>query len=156
MGQAIASSSLVSPAAAAQPNSEIAEKTFEATADNVVNALEGAYGVSRGKRRNHTKGFGALGIFVGAPEAAEYSRSLLFSGQEIEVVARVSLAGGDPEASDTENSPRMLGLQFRLPGGSLHHITMIHTPMFFAMMPKTFLHKFLSLTPAPPPGMPHP
>jgi len=36
MGQAIASSSLVSPAAAAQPNSEIAERTFEATADNVV------------------------------------------------------------------------------------------------------------------------
>jgi uncharacterized membrane protein len=63
MGQAIASSSLVSPAAAAQPNSEIAEKTFEATADNVVNTLEAAYGVNRGKRRNHTKGFGALGIF---------------------------------------------------------------------------------------------
>jgi catalase len=86
MGQAIASSSLISPAAAAQPNSEIAEKTFEATAENVVNALEAAYGVNRGKRRNHTKGFGALGIFIGAPEAAEYSRSQLFSGQEIEVV----------------------------------------------------------------------
>src|SRR5260370_944765 len=146
MGQAIASSSLVSPAAAAQPNSEIAEKTFEATADNVVNTLEAAYGVNRGKRRNHTKGFGALGIFVGAPEAAEYSRSLLFSGQEIEVVARFSLAGGDPEASDTEKSPRGLGLQFRLPGGSLHHITRIHTPMFCAMMPKTFLDKFLART----------
>ena len=60
MGQAIASSSLASPAAAAQPNSEIAEKTFEATADNVVNTLEAAYGVNRGKWRNHTKGFGAL------------------------------------------------------------------------------------------------
>ena len=46
MGQAIASS----PAAAAEPNSEIAEKTFEATADNVVNTLEAAYGVNRGKR----------------------------------------------------------------------------------------------------------
>src|SRR3979490_1169614 len=72
------------------------------SAENVVNTLEGAYGVNRGKRRNHSKGFGALGIFVGAPEAAEYSRSQLFSGQEIEVVARFSLAGGDPEASDTE------------------------------------------------------
>jgi catalase len=59
-------------------------------------------------------------MFVGAPEAAEYSRSQLFSGQEIEVVARFSLAGGDPEASDTEKSPRGLGLQFRLPGGSRH------------------------------------
>jgi hypothetical protein len=51
MGQAIASSSLVSPAAAAEPNSAIAEKTFEATADNVVNTLEAAYGVNRGKWR---------------------------------------------------------------------------------------------------------
>src|ERR1700738_1254700 len=132
------------------------KKTFEATADNVVNTLEAAYGVNRGKRRNHTKGFGALGIFVGAPEAAEYSRSLLFSGQEIEVVARFSVAGGDPEASDTEKSPRGLGLQFRLPGGSLHHITMIHTPMFFAMMPKTFLDKFLALRPDPATGKPNP
>ena len=38
------------PAAATQPNSEIAEKTFEAAAGNVVNALEAAYGVNRGKR----------------------------------------------------------------------------------------------------------
>ena len=38
------------PAAATQPNSEIAEKSFEATADNVVNTLEAAYGVNRGKR----------------------------------------------------------------------------------------------------------
>src|SRR5258707_4463353 len=55
MGQAIASSSLISPAAAAQPNSEIAEKTFEATAENLVNTLEAAYGVDRSKLRNHTK-----------------------------------------------------------------------------------------------------
>src|SRR5258708_17307319 len=77
MGQAVASSSFVSPAAAAQPNSEIAEKTFEATADNVVNTLEAAYGLNRGKRRNHTNGFGELGLFVGAPDDAAYSYSLL-------------------------------------------------------------------------------
>jgi catalase len=155
IGSAIASASLISPAAA-RPDSEIAEKTFVATADDVVNSLEQAYGLNRGKRRNHTKGFGALGSFVGAPEAAQYSRSLLFSGQEIEVVARFSLAGGDPEGSDAEKSPRGLGLQFRLPGGSLHHITMIHTPMFFAMMPKTFLDKFLALKPDPATGKPDP
>jgi hypothetical protein len=79
-----------------------AEKTFEATVDNVVNTLESAYGVNRGKRQNNTKGFGALGTFVGTPEAAEYSRSQLFSGQELEVVARFSIAGGGSEASDTE------------------------------------------------------
>src|SRR5258708_37223700 len=77
MGQAIASSSLISPAAAAQPNSEIAEKTFEASAENVVNTVEAAYGANQGKRRKHTKGVRALGIFVAAPQAYEESRSEL-------------------------------------------------------------------------------
>ena len=115
------------------------------TGEAVISALEGDYGVHPGQRRNHTKGVGALGTFVGNPEAAAYSRSALFSGQEIEVVARFSLAGGDPDASDTEKSPRGLGLEFRLPGGFLHHMTMIHTPMFFAAVPRTFLDKFIAL-----------
>ena len=134
--QAVASSSLIWPAAGPAPNGEAAEGAREVTAEQVVNALEGVYGVNRGKRRNHTKGFGALGSFVGAPEAAAYSRSALFSEHEIEVVARFSVAGGDPEASDSERSARGLGLEFRLPGGGLHHITMLHTPMFFATIPK--------------------
>src|SRR5262249_23330288 len=87
---------------------------------------------------------------------AEYSRSKLFSGREIEVIARFSLAGGDPEAADTEKSARGLGLQFRLPDGALHHITMLHTPMFFAPMPKTFLDKFLALKPTSATGKPDP
>ena len=96
--QAVASSSLIWPAAGPAPNGEAAEGAREVTAEQVVNALEGVYGVNRGRRRNHTKGFGALGSFVGAPEAAAYSRSALFSGHEIEVVARFSVAGGDPTA----------------------------------------------------------
>jgi catalase len=154
--QPVAPSSLIWPAAGPAPNGEAAEGAREVTAEQVVNALEGVYGVNRGKRRNHTKGFGALGSFVGAPEAAAYSRSALFSGHEIEVVARFSVAGGDPEASDSERSARGLGLEFRLPGGGLHHITMLHTPMFFATSPRTFLDKFLALKPAPATGQPDP
>jgi len=78
------------PAAASQQN--------EVTAEEVV----GAYGVHPGERRNHTKGTCALGTFVGKAEAAVYSRSSLFSGRSVPVVARFSLAGGDPEASDAE------------------------------------------------------
>src|SRR2546427_10814230 len=37
----------------------------EVTAEDVVAALEGAYGVHPGERRNHTKGTCALGAFVG-------------------------------------------------------------------------------------------
>src|SRR3981189_359566 len=111
----------------------------------VNDALEGAYGQHKGKRRNHTKGFGATGYFVGAKEAAQLSRSALFDGDRIEVIARFSVAGGDPSASDSERSPRGMGLEFRLKNGALHHMTMIHTPMFFARTPSTFLDKFLAL-----------
>jgi catalase len=102
------------------------------------------------------QGVGALGSFVGNPEASTYSRSELFSGEALEVVARFSLAGGDPEASDAEKSPRGMALQFRMPDGGLHHMTMIHTPMFFAAVPQTFLDKFIALTVDPATGKPDP
>jgi len=118
----------------------------ENMARDVNNALEGAFGRHTGYRRNHTKGVGATGRFVGTPEAARLSRSAVFSGAPIEVIARFSVAGGDPNAEDAERSTRGLGLEFRLPGGALHHMTMLHTPMFFGAMPKTFLDKFRALT----------
>ncbi len=128
----------------------------EVTANQVVTALEGAYGVHPGERRNHTKGTCAFGTFVGMPEAAAYSRSALFSGQPVPVVARFSLAGGDPKASDADRSPRGMALEFRLPDGSLQHMTMLNTPMFFAAMPRTFLDKMLALKPDPSTGKPDP
>lgn len=134
--------------AVAAPQTPAAGSPDDATeemAREVNNALEGAYGRHTGYRRNHTKGVGASGRFIGTPEAARRSRSALFSGAPIEVVARFSVAGGDPNAEDSERSTRGLGLEFRLPGGALHHITMLHTPMFFGAMPQTFLDKFRAL-----------
>jgi catalase len=126
------------------------------TAEQVVTALEGAYGVHPGERRNHTKGTCALGSFVGTTQTAAYSRSPLFSGEPVPVVARFSLAGGNPRAKDAEKSPRGMALEFRLPNGGLHHMTMINTPMFFAAMPRTFLDKMIALTPDPATGKPNP
>jgi catalase len=126
------------------------------TAPQVVTALEEAYGVHPGQRRNHTKGMCALGSLVGTPEAAAYSRSALFSGSTIPVVARFSLAGGNPNAADTEKTPRGMALEFRLSNGSRQHMTMLNTPMFFATMPRTFLDKMLALKPDPATGKPNP
>src|SRR4029077_950917 len=123
-----------------------AEGGEELVAVAVNDALEGAYGLHKRKRRNHTKGFGAIGYFVGTKEAAQLSRSTLFDGDRIEVIARFSIAGGDPSASDSERSPRGVGLEFRLKNGALQHMTMLDTPMFFARTPSTFLDKFLALT----------
>src|ERR1700738_2175125 len=67
-----------------------ASQQQEVLADQVVTALGGPYVVHPGQRRNHTKGFCALGTFIGKPEAAAYSRSALFSGEPVPVVARFS------------------------------------------------------------------
>ena len=67
--------------------------TGEVTADQVVAALEDTFGVTPGQRRNHIKGTCAAGEFVGTAEGAALSRSALFSGEPIPVVARFSLAG---------------------------------------------------------------
>jgi len=146
--------SAVTCAAQVQPTAVSQQK--EVTAGQVETALEGAYGVHPGERRNHTKGNCALGTFVGTTETAVYSRSALFSGQPVRVVARFSLAGGNPTAPDAERSPRGMALEFRLPNGSLQHMTMINTPMFFAAMPRTFLDKMLALKPDPATGKPDP
>src|SRR5256886_4673234 len=128
----------------------------EVTAEEVVAALEAAYGVHHGQRRNHAKGTCALGTFVGMSAAAAYSRSALFSGSPVPVVARCSLARGNPEASDAERSPRGMALEFRLLNGDLQHITMINTPTFFAAMPRTFLDKMRALRRDPATGKPDP
>src|SRR5437588_9474463 len=66
----------------------------ELVAVAVNDALEGAYGRHKGKRRNHTKGLGATGYFVGTKEAAQVSRSALFDGDGIEVMAGSRLPEG--------------------------------------------------------------
>lgn len=128
----------------------------EVTADQVVNAIEGTFGVTPGERRNHTKGTCAVGEFIGSAEVAKLSRSLLFSGKPIPVIARFSLAGGNPKAPDTAKSPRGMALEFKLPDGSLHHITMINTPIFGMAHPRTFLDLMVAMKPDPATGKPDP
>ncbi|MBI3480271.1 MAG: catalase family peroxidase [Nitrosomonadales bacterium] len=128
----------------------------EVTADQAVSALEGTFGVTPGERRNHIKGACAVGEFVGSPEAAAYSRSALFSGKPVPVVARFSLAGGNPKAPDTAKSPRGLALEFRLPGNNLQHMTMLNTPIFGAIQPHTFVDLMVATKPDPATGKPDP
>ena len=45
-------------------------------------------------------------------------------------------------------------LEIRMPDGGPHHFTMIHTPMFFAAVPQTFLDKFFALAIDPSTGKP--
>lgn len=128
----------------------------ELTADHVVTAIEGTFGVTPGQRRNHTKGSCASGQFVGTPEAAALSRSALFSGRPLPVIARFSLAGGNPKVADTTKNARGMALEFKLPDGNLHHMTMLNTPVFGAAHPRTFFDQIVAMKPDPATGKPDP
>ncbi|MCC6917155.1 catalase family peroxidase [Nitrosomonas sp.] len=129
----------------------------EATPDQVVSTLEGTFGIHPGERRNHIKGTCAAGEFIGLPEAARaYTRSALFSGRSVPVVARFSLAGGNPGVPDTAKIPRGMALEFRLPDGSLQHMTMLNTPVFGAATPQTFFDDIVARKPDPATGKPDP
>jgi catalase len=126
------------------------------TAPQVVEAIEGTFGVTKGERRNHIKGTCAAGEFVGAAGAGQLSSSAMFSGKPVPVVARFSLAGGNPKIPDTAGNPRGMALEFRLPGNQLQHITMLNTPVFGAASAETFLALTLATRPDPATGRPDP
>jgi catalase len=135
------------PARAGQP---------EVSPAQVVSALTDTFGAHPGERRNHIVGTCASGEFVGLPLAQTYTRSALFSGQPVSVVARFSLAGGNPDAPDTARSPRGLALELRLPDGQIQHMTMLNTPVFGAASPQTFLDDIVAKLPLPATGRPDP
>jgi catalase len=128
----------------------------EVTAPQMIEAFEGTFGVHPGQRRNHIKGTCAAGEFLGTTDAAAVSRSALFSGKTIPVVARFSLGGGSPEVPDAAPAPRGMALEFHLPGGSLQHITMINVPIFAAASPASFRDALLAAKPDPKTGQPDP
>ena len=122
----------------------------------MIDAFEGTFGVHPGQRRNHIKGTCAVGGFTGTSDAAVLSRSALFSGKSIPVVARFSLGGGDPNVPDAAPAPRGMALEFHLPGGGLQHITMINAPIFAAASPASFRDALLAAKPDPKTGKPDP
>ena len=123
------------------------------TPNQVVDALEQTFGVTPGQRRNHIKGTCAAGEFVGNGRAASpYTRSLLFSGKPVPVVARFSLPGGNPKVPDTAKSPRGMALEFQLPDDEKQHMTMLNTPVFGAATPQTFYDMIVAIRPDPATG----
>jgi catalase len=128
----------------------------DVTAPQMIDAFEGTFGVHPGQRRNHIKGTCAAGEFVGTNDAAALSRSALFSGKTIPVVARFSLGGGNPDVPDAAPAPRGMALEFHLPGGALQHITMINVPIFAAASPASFRDALVAAKPDPKTGQPDP
>lgn len=129
-----------------------AQAADEPSPEDVVDALERITGVHKGLRRNHTKGVCATGSFTANDQGRPLSVSPLFSGQQIPVIARFSLAGPNPSVPDTARNPRGMALQFQLAGGELHQMAMLNTPVFGHATVESFYQKQVSEIPDPATG----
>lgn len=143
-----AGSVLAAPAARAQA----------AAADPVrmVDALEGTFGSHAGFRRSHAKGVCASGYFVGSAEGRALSIASAFAGARIPVVARFSVGGGNPMASDKGRTVRGLALAFDLPAGEQWLMANLSAPVFFVAKPEHFAGFIESRKPDPATGRPDP
>ena len=121
-----------------------------------VNALEGLAGKQAGFRRSQAKGLCASGYFVGNPASRSLSGAAVFNGDKVPVVARFSVGGTNPKASDKSKSVRGLALQFSLPNGEQWLTANISAPMYFVSKPEQFVPFLQVRTPDPVTGKPDP
>lgn len=118
----------------------------------LIEVFEQQFGRHPGQRKGHARGFCASGEFQPAPTARGFARTPWLAGPTLPVLARFSMAGGNPQAHEASRSPRGLGLQFRLPDGGVHQMALLSTPVFGARDPDTFLGLLRAQLPAPATG----
>ena len=105
----------------------------------LIDGFEGAFGTHAGFRRGGAKGVCAEGHFIGAAEGRAISSAAVFSGERFPVIARFSVGGGNPQASDKSRSMRGLALQFSLPGDERWQMANISAPVNSVSTPQNML-----------------
>jgi catalase len=126
------------------------------TPARLTDGLEEVNGVHPGFRRNHAKGLRVSGFFDSNGSGVGVSKAVVFRPGRVPVIGRFSLAGGQPNATDTPDAVRGLGLQFSLPNGELWRTAMISRPVFPVRTPEAFYEQLLASKPDPVTGKPDP
>ncbi len=103
-----------------------------------VDALEALAGKQPTFRRSQAKGVCASGYFVGSNGAHDLTTAAVFNGDKVPVIARFSIGGGSPKASEKAKTVRGLALQFNLPNGEQWMTANISTPIYFVSKPEQF------------------
>jgi catalase len=113
----------------------------EADAESLVNALNAVFGKHPGERAAHTHGICVKGSFMPSAEAPGLTKAPHFNAkQPVGVIARFSMGGGDPLASNAQkDNVRGLALHFDLGKGDTTDLVMISAPVFVASNPNEFL-----------------
>lgn len=108
-------------------------------AEESVDAFENIFGVTEGKRRNHTKGFCFEATLTPVdPALTDLSTSELFSDAS-QVIGRLSHSGGNASASDDKFGGLGMGLQIQTSGGELHLMAMNTLDFFPVSTPEAFV-----------------
>ena len=102
--------------------------------DQIINRFEDTFDAHPGQAASHANTLCVQGGFVGTPAASALSRSGLFGGEAVPVVAQFSVIGGNAGGRGALE----MALEFRLPDGGLQHMAVLNTPVFVAAQPLTF------------------
>ncbi len=119
------------------PGTSFADDPF-ANAESAFAAFQDVFGVTKGKRRNHTKGYCIEGEFQPLDAAIrDFSVSPLFTGTST-VIGRVSHKGGNNEASDDKFGHYGLAMEITTPDDDVHIINMNTEHFFPVATPEDF------------------
>jgi catalase len=122
--------------------------------EQLVDALNGAYGVHPGHRAAHAKGVLCAATFTALPAAAAISRAAHFDGTPVRAHVRFSNGGGNPTVPDSTRDARGIAVKLYLPDGATTDVIGITLPVFFARTPEDLMEFNLARRVDPDTGTP--
>ena len=120
--------------------------------EQIVDAMNKAFGTHPGFRANHAKGIVVEGSFNASPEAAGLSRAVLFNGSTIPVTVRFSDSTGVPNLPDGSKAanPHGMAIKFHLPDGRDTDMVINSLKFFPVSTGEDFRDMLLALAASPP------
>ncbi len=107
-------------------------------AKNGINSFEQLFGITEGKRRNHTKGFCfSATLTPKGDEIQKYSSSNLFTNSA-KVIGRLSHKGGNHQAADSKPGEYGMGLAITTSNNENHLMSMNTLDFFPVATPEAF------------------
>lgn len=107
-------------------------------AASTVESFEKLFGVTKGKRRNHTKGFCFDGSLVPTDKSVQLLSSSALFADDSKVVGRLSHKGGNNNAADDSPAEYGLGLSIATAAGATHLMSMNTLDFFPVATPEAF------------------
>jgi catalase len=108
------------------------------TPQKLVDGFTGPSGPPLGHRRNHAKGICFTGVFESNGAGSELSHAQVFAQGKYPVIGRFNLGTPNPDADDSKERVRGLGVMISTPDGQEWRMAMIDPPFFPVASPEAF------------------